>query len=292
MLSDSNDDLLKNKYGIIIDDELNYFLNIEEEKTITVVIKNNGSYTHMLQGGSFMPQSAPSQLSLESPINTDICAVINPSENITYTFKCKAQFIGTSEELFIFNFKDFKIGRLFHITVNAKFISRKTDLSSYAKKKNQTINILDIDELNNDITHIPGVKPCRAPNFIQVRNGIFKVPQYIWNAAVNIEQEKKSRIEKEVAIGEKIPCLLKPLSFQIYKERFHALLYLEEIATVLNLQQYNINSASMRRCGNYLVLEVSGLSEKRPSLIIGDKAIISYLWDKSQGKKIYMNIYL
>ncbi|XP_012230039.2 probable RNA helicase armi [Linepithema humile] len=286
IVSDPND-LLKNKYGIIIDDKLKFNLHIEEESTLTVVIQNNGSYTHMLQGGSFMRQNAPSQLSLESPINTDIYAVINPSENIKYTFKCKAKFIGTSEELFVFNFKDFKIGRLFHITVNTKIISRKTDSSSIAQRKDQTINILDIDELNNDITHIPGIRPCKAPNFIQVRTGIFRVPQFVWNTVVNIVQNKKSQTEMEIAIGETIPCLLKPLSFETYKERFHTLLYLEEIAITLNLQRYNIESTSMRRCGDYLALEVLGLAERRPSLLVGDKAIISFPWNNSQGKLKY-----
>ncbi|XP_019882442.2 probable RNA helicase armi [Camponotus floridanus] len=282
-LSDIND-LLQNKYGIVIDDNLEFNLNIEEENTLTVSIQNNGSYAHMLKDGSFMSQKTVSQLSLESPINKN--TIINPSKNVTYTFKCKAQFVGISEELFIFNFKDFKIGRMFHINVNAKNISQKTDSESVKHKYSHKINIADLKELN-EITCIPGIKPYKSPAFIQVRNGIFKIPQYIWNAVLDIIQSEKSQIEQEVAIGNQIPCLLKPLSFEIYKERFHALLYLEEISQILNLQQYSMESAVMRQHVDYLVLEVPGLAEKRPSLLVGDRAIVSFKWDSSQGELKY-----
>jgi len=248
---------------------------------LTVSIQNNGSYTHLLQSGSFVPQKTPSQLSLVSPTNTNISTVINPTENVTYTFKCNAKFIGTSEELFIFNFKDFKIARMFHITVNAKNISQKTN-SAYGVQKNEKINLPDLNELI-DTTCIPGVRPTKSPAFIKVRSGVFKIPQYIWNAVLDTIQSRKSQMECEIAIGDRIPCLLKPLSFKTYKEHFHILLYLEEIDLILCMQRYDITSAVMRRCGDYLVLEVPGLSEKRPSLLVGDRVIISFQWDNSQG---------
>lgn len=286
--------MLQNKYGIVIDDNLEFNLNIEEESTLTVSIRNNGSYAHMLRGGSFMSQKATSQLSLESPINTNVSSVINPSANVTYIFKCKAKFVGISEELFIFNFKDFKIGRMFHVIVNAKNISQKTDSGSVKQKYSHKINIADLDELN-ETTCIPGIKPYKSPAFVQVRSGIFKIPRYIWDVILNTIQNGKSQTEQEIAIGNQIPCLLKPLSFETYKERFHALLYLEEISQILNLQQYSIESAVMRRHGDYLALEVPGLAERRPSLLVGDRAIISFKWDNSQGnifKKLYISIFL
>jgi len=240
-------------------------LNIGEESTLIVSIQNNCTYTHLLQSGSFVPQKTPSQLSLVSPTNTTNI-VINPTENVTYTFKCNAKFIGTSEELFIFNFKDFKIARVFHITVNVKNISQKTN-SAFDVQKNEKINLPDLNELM-DTTCIPGVRPTKPPAFIKIRNGVFKIPQYIWNAVLDTIQSRKSQMECEIAIGDQIPCLLKPLSFETYKEHFHILLYLEEIALILYLQKYDITSAVMRRCGDYLALEVPGLSEKRPSLLV------------------------
>ncbi|XP_011690877.1 PREDICTED: putative helicase Mov10l1 [Wasmannia auropunctata] len=281
---DPND--LQNKYGVVIDDELNFNLNIKEESTLTVSIRNNGSYIHLLLSGSFVPQKTPSQLSLVSHTNTDINTVINPSESITYTFKCIAKFPGTSEEIFIFNFKHFKIARVFRITVNTRNISQKTSSAVQKPYTDEKINSLDVDELI-ETTCIPGVRPTKSPAFIKVRFGMFKVPRYVWNAVLDVMQSKRSQAESEIAIEERIPCLLNPLTFATYKERFHMLLYLEQIAQTLCLQRYNMTSAVMRRCGDYLALEMSGLSEKRPSLMVGDKAVVSFSWSNSKGKLKY-----
>ncbi|XP_012537922.1 probable RNA helicase armi [Monomorium pharaonis] len=280
----NTDNLLKNKYGIVVDDELNFNLNVGDESILVVSIRNNGTYTHLLQGGSFALQKSPSQLSLVSPTNTNISTVINPSESVTYTFKCKAKFVGTSEEMFTFNFKDFQIARMFHITVNVKNISQRTSVSTI--QKTEKVNLPDLNELLEN-TCIPGIRPTKTPAFIKVRSGQFRVPQYIWSLVLDIMQNEKSQRECEITFEEQIPCLQKPLSFATYKDRFHILLYLEEIALTLYLQKFDIKSAVMRRCGDYLVLEVPGLSEKRPSLLVGDRAIISFQWDSSQGNLKY-----
>ncbi|XP_011862621.1 PREDICTED: probable RNA helicase armi [Vollenhovia emeryi] len=276
-------DLLKNKYGIIIDDNLRFNLNIGEEKTLPVSIQNNGSYAHMLQGGSFMPQKTPSQLSLVSPANADTSTVVNSFEKFTYTFKCKAQFVGMSEELFTFHFKDFKIARVFQITVKAKSTSQRTNFTFNPRRNDKTSTLNEI----MDITCIPGIRPIKTPKFVKVRTGVFKIPQYIRNIVQDTTKSVKSQTECEIAIGEQIPCLLEPLSIHTYKDRFHNLLYLEEISQMLFLQKYDIENAIMRRCGEYLALEVPGLVEKRPSLLIGDKAIVSFQWDSSQGNEKY-----
>ncbi|XP_077264321.1 putative RNA helicase armitage [Temnothorax americanus] len=278
-------DLLKNKYGIIIDDELKFNLNVGEESTLTVSIRNNGSYAHLLQSGSFTSQKTPSQLSLVSPTNTDIGIVVNPSESVSYTFKCKAKFVGTSEELFTFNFKDFKIARVFHITVDTKNISQKTDSASIIQMK-ENINVPDLNELI-EVTCIPGVRPTKAPKFIKVKSGVFRIPRYVWNIFSDSIHSKGTQAELEIAVGDRLPCLLEPLSFETYKERFHNLLYLEEISAMLALQKYNMENVVLRRCGDYLALEVPGLAERRPSLLVGDRAIVSFQWDKSQGDLKY-----
>lgn len=274
--------MLNNKCGIVIDDELKFNLDIEEEGTLTVTIRNVGNDTHVLQNGAFMPQKTPSQLSVTSPTNVDISTVINPSESASYTFRCKARFVGRSEELYIFNFKDFEIGRLFHITVSAKNVSQSVPSTSVAQRARQKINFDNLNE-ENSMTYIPGIKTCKPPSFIKARNGIFNVPRYIWDVIINNVQNNKSQVECELAVADEIPSLLKLLTFDTYKERFHVLLYLEEIAQTLNIQQYDMEGAVMRQCGEFLALEVPGLAEKRPSLLVGDRAIVSFQWDTSQG---------
>ncbi|KAF3429299.1 hypothetical protein E2986_13266 [Frieseomelitta varia] len=258
--------LVKNKHGIVISDDLNIDLNVQEEKNITITIDNLSNTTHILHRSCFMIKKSNSQLRLIEPSAPNIVSVLNPSDKLTYIFKCTAKFI------------DFEIGRIFNITVKPKIIQKK----SYYKNNNTKTNyVLDLDEWN-ETTYIPGIRPCRPPSFIKVRNMVYKVPKHYWDIISKCINERKSQTECKYDIENAVPCLSKRLSFESYKNRFHALLYLEEIAQIINMQQYNINSTVMRHCGEYLVMEVPGLAEKRPSLLVGDRAIVSFKWDNSQ----------
>ncbi|XP_033194501.1 putative RNA helicase armitage [Bombus vancouverensis nearcticus] len=276
-------ELVKNKCGIVISDNINIDLNVREEKNLTITIENVGNTTHVLRKGCFMIKKSHSQLILIQPITPNTVSVLNPSDKLTYIFKCTAKFIGTSKELFIFKFKDFEIGRFFNITVKPKTIQNKSNSKSSSYKTNY---VPHQDEWN-EATYIPGIRPCKPPSFIKVRNVIYKVPKLYWDVISKCINERKSQTECKYDIENAISCLSNRLSFQSYRDRFHALLYLEEIAQTINMQRYNISSTVMRHCGEYLVMEVPGLAEKRPSLLVGDRAIVSFKWDSSQGKLKY-----
>ena len=279
-------ELMKDKCDIVISNNLNIDLNVLEETDLTVTVQNVGNTVRVLRKGCFMIKKAQSQLSLVQPNAADKVSVLNPSDTLTYIFRCKGKFIGTSEELFIFSFKGFEIGRMFYITVAPKNIQKKTCSKADNNRTNKHSHLLDPDDWNQ-ATYIPGIRPYKPPAFIKVRNVIFKVPKCYWDIISQCINEGKSQTECEQDVGDAIPCLLGRLSFQTYKDRFHALLYLEDIAQTINMQQYSIESTIMRHCGEYLVMEVPGLAEKRPSLLIGDRAIVSFKWDDSQGKLKY-----
>ncbi|KZC08490.1 putative RNA helicase armi [Dufourea novaeangliae] len=280
------DKLVKNKGGVIITDNLNVILNVSEETNVSLTIQNVDDIPHVLHRGCFMVKKAQSQLELVQPCVADTTSVLNPSDTLTYIFKCKAKFIGTSEELFIFKFKGFEIGRIFYITVKPKGTQNKIRCTSNTNNKTSGSNIPDLDKWDQS-TYIPGIRPCKPPQFIKVRNVMFKVPRHYWVIIQQCLNERKSQTECEHAVGNAIPSLLNRLTFQSYKDRFHALLYLEEIAQTINIQQYDIASTIMRPYGEYLVMQVPGLAEKRPSLLIGDRAVVSFKWDSSQGKLKY-----
>lgn len=89
-----------------------------------------------------------------------------------------------------------------------------------------------------------------------------------------------------------IPCLKEKLDENNYKQRFHALLYLEEISQLVNIRSYDMPRAHFRKHFDFLVLEVPGLAEKRPSLICGDTIIISNPCSVSdEGGIIFIYIY-
>ncbi|XP_076298208.1 putative RNA helicase armitage isoform X2 [Lasioglossum baleicum] len=278
-------ELVKNKSGIVITSNLNVDLNVLEEKDVTVTIENTSDVPRVLEKGYFKTKKAQSQLELVQPRKLDATSVLNPSTTLTYIFKCKAKFVGPSKELFVFSFTDFEIGRVFRITVSPKSIERKI----HSKTSNSKPSNKYIPNSNewSDSTYIPGVRPCKPPSFIKVRNTLFKVPKHYWDLILECINERKSHTETTNDIGGAVPVLLERLTFHSYKDRFHALLYLEEIAQELEIQRYSIESVIMRPRGEYLAMEVPGLAEKRPSLIVGDRAMVSFKWDSTQGSRKY-----
>ncbi|XP_066587433.1 probable RNA helicase armi [Prorops nasuta] len=279
------DELLKDKHGIKITDDLRFNLKIMEQQNLEVLVENIGEMKCVLNKGTFMSKKAQSQLSLISP-PIDSAIVLEPSHSIKFIFQCKAKFVGVTKELFIFCFNGFKIGRLFHISINLRDSISK-EHSSYERKQRTYSQAELLNEDIDDVIIIPGIKPLKAPAFIKVRSGVFKVPSFIWSTVLTLVNENKNAAESEFAIAEAIPCLLDKLCFENYCQNFHSLLYLEEIAQILNLRDYDIESAVMRSSQEFLILTVPGLAENRPSLIPGDRAIVSFKWDQSGGKCKY-----
>lgn len=222
-----------------------------------------------------------SQLTLLSPNINQVC-VLQPSQKLSYVFKCKAKFVGTSEEAFLFIFKQFKVYRTFRFNVTLKNSTALTNSQqSYdGNRGNKLYRQNEYDHSNC----VAGVRPFQPPKFVTVRPGIFRIPQRLWDVVLQIENEKTSLMSSVVALEEISPCLASDLTIQNYKDRFHALLYLESIADSIAMQRYDISGTTMRFCGEYLALEVPGLAEKRPSLLIGDKAVVSFEWDSSRGE--------
>ncbi|XP_031566340.1 putative helicase mov-10-B.1 [Actinia tenebrosa] len=60
------------------------------------------------------------------------------------------------------------------------------------------------------------------------------------------------------------------LSSRNYRERFAALLHIEEMQMEVDIHHYDKHNATMTRDGPFLVLKVPGLAENRPSVIKGD----------------------
>lgn len=74
------------------------------------------------------------------------------------------------------------------------------------------------------------------------------------------------------------------LSRENYVDKFHLLLYIEEIQYRTEILSYSMDSTILQRKqrGNLLHLEVPGLAENRPSLLIGDRVYAAKLDAKGQ----------
>jgi len=65
--------------------------------------------------------------------------------------------------------------------------------------------------------------------------------------------------------------------------RFHKLLFLEQIATRSALSKLARSHVFFRREGLFLVLDMEGLSEMRPSVIVGDKIVVTQPWKENNN---------
>ncbi|KAF2879925.1 hypothetical protein ILUMI_26254 [Ignelater luminosus] len=110
------------------------------------------------------------------------------------------------------------------------------------------------------------------PRFISARLPDYPVPQKLYNIFVQHADEKNDAQLKEDICKAK-PCLSMSLSFNIYEDYFHTLLHLDEIQHLIALKNYEQDRVLFIRNAEYLMVEIENLSEKRPSLIAGDRII-------------------
>ena len=79
----------------------------------------------------------------------------------------------------------------------------------------------------------------------------------------------------------KFPELSEPLSNLNHKKKFHTLLYISEMDSRIDMGRYAMNRVKFVHRGEYLALEVAGLSEGRMSLLSGDLVYATSSWATS-----------
>ncbi|KAH1008318.1 hypothetical protein HUJ05_008884 [Dendroctonus ponderosae] len=71
------------------------------------------------------------------------------------------------------------------------------------------------------------------------------------------------------------PSLFTNLNHMNYEEKFHTLLHMEEITNLMLIRQYDQDRACFIKNGEFLMLEIENLAERRPSIVLGDRIIAS-----------------
>ncbi|XP_078596430.1 RNA helicase Mov10l1-like [Branchiostoma floridae x Branchiostoma japonicum] len=72
-----------------------------------------------------------------------------------------------------------------------------------------------------------------------------------------------------------MPVLCKPLTMTDYARYWSCLLHLEELQMEIDIHEFDMINESLQPCGEYLSLTVPGLAEGRPSVLIGDKVVLT-----------------
>ncbi|XP_039285070.1 probable RNA helicase armi isoform X2 [Nilaparvata lugens] len=264
---DSPNDLLDDKFGITISKKCNFGkLQYGHERDMIVELKNSSKMVHQLESVGFC-NKFQSQIKLIEPVfqNNFRFLQIQTGETIKFVFRCQAKFYGNAEELVVWNFQKFNIGRFLRVEVDDDYL-REVKNHKYQRKPK-----VDIDRENLIPTKhgfvVNGVRSSQKAPFIPIKLALFKVPDQFWDIMADNTCTYHELLPRLISA---IPCLDKQLTPANYRERWHALLYVEEVNSVLQLRSYDMRRVQFRPSGEHLVLEVPGVQEKRPSLIVGD----------------------
>ncbi|XP_059152220.1 RNA helicase Mov10l1-like [Physella acuta] len=113
---------------------------------------------------------------------------------------------------------------------------------------------------------IPGQRPRSCIPKIQLP---VKLPHY------TVPTELEQHLIDGDELTTLMPYLSQELSFHNYVRRMSTLLHLEEIQMKLDIRQFDMSRVALHPAGEFLALTVPGLAEGRPSVLIGDKIILS-----------------
>ncbi|KAF9484835.1 RNA helicase [Pholiota conissans] len=180
----------------------------------------------------------------------------------------KVPHIGRYEDRLEFTFRDTQLRKTFIITRTLKaIIGNRADHEAlrprapYVPRTRSTR--YDIKET------IPGVKPPA----LQTIRFVVQLPH------ADIPQRLKALLsgsEGRKAILNNVKKLFLPqeLNTKTYASQFKYLLWIEEAKMEEDLERYDILNASLTRHNKYYYLDVPGLAEKRPSVLVGDRILV------------------
>lgn len=275
LLNNNFGKLLHDSNGIKIPFDLDFFtVNVGNTKYLTVWLSNSGNSTQKLlkcklhENSHGINQFYIGKVQLNGKISNYPISIL-PGKVYHLNVICTARQLGLSEQLLLFEFEGFTLGRILKVNVQ----DPKQDAiipNGFYRPKTMGINRLLNYKENPNSSVIPGEKPWRTRTRFSKLLPTFPIPEELWNI---ILQQKK--------VTSSLFFLREELSLANYKQKFHTLLYLEEIQMNINIKEFSLDQVCFQPCREYLALEVPGLAENRPSLLIGDRVTASDPVEKS-----------
>lgn len=116
---------------------------------------------------------------------------------------------------------------------------------------------------------VPGERTVKKPNFMCQKIDPYTVPRELMKSVLS----HKTTTDVSNTINEILPFLLNAVEWKNYKKYFHSLIYLEEIQFFHNMRTYDVQCGHFQKDEEFLTLNIDNLSERRPSLAIGDSLI-------------------
>lgn len=262
-------------------------VNYQSTEKITLSITNNSNEVYIMNKWIVLSKKRDSQIDIKPFLTRP--TKLYPKQTMFFTVTCYPKFLGNSKECLIFMFRGFQLKRFIEINIVNNDDKCDGILNNYintCSSENEKISKMR-DIRNSKNTFIPGVKVVKPPAFIPVKLGQYPIPEKIWSTVLGDSQQTvhgSDYIKILDRIESTLPYLLKELCTENYVNKWHTLLYMEEIQNNINMRAYDMKTTFLIQCQEYLAIEISGLSERRPSLMKGDRALVKNVWETNSPK--------
>ncbi|KAJ8969710.1 hypothetical protein NQ314_001624 [Rhamnusium bicolor] len=245
--------------GLHIDSSTLSFNRLNEHQPFIVTVSNTSEDNFVLIKAEFFKSN--SQCKLLDKIDS---YMLLRDTSFQISCECTARNIGISNELLLLYFENFNIGRWISINVSVnfkeptKYFECKSSFPYQEKSENELVR---------------GQRITAPPRFIATRIPIYTVPQKLLDTVSKYDFKDRMMLVEELKFVK--PSLFSNLTYTNYEDKFHALLHLDEITNLIMIRNYDQEKACFIPSEDFLMLEIENLSERRPSIVLGDKVIAS-----------------
>ncbi|XP_033744976.1 RNA helicase Mov10l1-like [Pecten maximus] len=280
------EDLQRDKNGIVVSMKNDCGdVKIGETKKMVIWIENKGRSPQLFQRCHFPAEVT--QLRVESvkllrehgammtmgnqAISGDI--TLYPAASLYINIVLEPRSVGLEKQLLIFTFKDFRIGRYITANIQDEYSNLVTSDPQYQQQNRNAMSRYRTTVNGPAGWTVPGERPSRVgwrKLYLPSRLPMFPVPERLRECILEGDD-----------VEDVIPVLDQELDYKNYTARFKALLHLEEIQMDIDIREFDLERVSFRPIREFLALRVPGLAEGRPSLLIGDKIIVTEPGDSS-----------
>ncbi|XP_065937840.1 RNA helicase Mov10l1 [Magallana gigas] len=277
------DDLQKNKNGIHVSTETDFGkVDLGGRKKLTVWIQNKGETNQVflrahlpaectqikVQGVKYLNEHA----AMMKKGNVEVIKgkiTLYPAMSLYINLSLEASFPGLDKQLLVVTFENFQIGRYITAEITDPYHSMVTIGPAYRRgEKMSSFTKYRASAASGQNWVVPGERPQRngRTHVLKLPN---RLPQY------PVPPLLRECILNGDPLLEICPELTQELTPENYVKRMKTLLHLEEIQMDIDIREFDLSRVTMRPVGEFLGLGVPGLAEGRPSVLLGDKVMLS-----------------
>ncbi|CAL8319741.1 unnamed protein product [Merluccius merluccius] len=288
LLKKDTTQFVSNKNGVIIssdheDADGNIFLCVEDEAEVHVVrlcVKNEGTAVVHFTYYTMLNWLKCFTLDDERKVTRKCPLTLAPGDNYEIQLRFQSTLVGFYPATLAFEFKPDLLPSTaaFHIVRYIKMESITSLGKELAPVAPYRINAVSVPPRSDPCYIVDGQRP-ESESVMHLKTVIelkmYKVPAYM-NQLIDLLKCPDREMDQREAL------LQSPLTMENYSEKFHLLLYLEELQMLADIKRYNIPNSDREYAPmtkdpynkKLLVLQVPGVAENRPSVLRGDKILV------------------